>query len=741
MNRKERIISYINSKEYVPLMHEELKMVLGVPKEDEDEFDALMAELRREGAVTVSKRGRYMPRAEQTVAGTLSCNVKGYFGFVITPDAEDDIFIAGDDMNGAIDGDAVLAEITGTARDGRHSEGRVLSVLSRGNETVAGVLYKEKNGCLCLRPDSRKIYTKIIIAPENALDAQIGDRVITGELQYKTNGDIYGSVTDILGGEDELKSITEGIIIENGIKREFDEKTLIEADKTPQSVVKAQLEGREDLRERLIFTIDGDDARDFDDAVSLDILENGNYALGVHIADVTEYVKEGSALDNEAFERGTSVYLPDRVIPMLPESLSNGICSLNPKVDRLTLSCFMEIDKSGGIINNRLAKTVIRSKERMTYNNVNKILSGDSELCEKYAHLTETLTEMARLAEILREKRTKRGAIDFDFPECRVVVDENGEPTDIVRAERGVSNRMIEEFMLAANETVAEFAYWSEIPFVYRSHEPPSFDKIKAFNALITHFGLTIKGKIDEDNPIKPKALQKVLSEAEGTAGERIIASEMLRSLMKAKYTPENLGHFGLAAKYYCHFTSPIRRYPDLCIHRILKLMLDGKLKNTGRLTAFTAEASLRSSDREVAAEMAERDADDLMKAAYMARFVGEEFEAVIANITGFGMFVELDNTVQGLVRLDTMKDDYYEYSENSGAVTGQRTGTVYNVGDTINVTLVKSDIMTRQIDFVRAEDFDGYEEKTKRPNRATRRRKQSKHKNYRGKKKRNGKF
>ena len=734
MNRKERIISYINSKEYVPLKDEELKAVLGVPKEDEDEFDALVAELKKEGAVTVSKRGRYMPKGSGGVTGVLSCNPNGFFGFVIAADDEGDIFIAGDNMNGALNSDTVLVEVMGRAKDGLHRDGRVISVLERGNETVVGVLYKEKNGYLCLRPDSRRIYTKINIAPENALNAELGDRVMAGKLEYGKDGEVYGTVTDILGGEDELKSITESIIIGAGIKREFDAKTLIEADKTPQSVSKKQLEGREDLREKLIFTIDGDDARDFDDAVSLDTLENGNFLLGVHIADVTEYVKEGSALDTEAFERGTSVYLPDRVIPMLPESLSNGICSLNPKVDRLTLSCFMEIDHNGGIINNRLAKTVIRSKERMTYNNVNKILAGDSELCEKYAHLTETLDAMAHLAEILRTKRIKRGAIDFDFPECRIKVDENGEPVDIVREERGVSNRMIEEFMLAANESVAEFAYWSEIPFVYRSHEPPSFDKIKAFNALITHFGLTIKGKIDEDNPIKPKTLQKVLSDAEGSAGERIIASEMLRSLMKAKYTPDNLGHFGLAAKYYCHFTSPIRRYPDLCVHRILKMLLDGKLTNTGRLGVFTSEAAMRSSDMEIAAETAERDADDLMKAAYMAQFVGEEFEGIIANITGFGMFVELQNTVQGLIRLDTMKDDYYVYDENTATVTGQRTGKEYGVGDGISVVLVRSDIMSRQIDFVRAEDFESYEEKPERVHRAKANRQQRRRKQRRKK-------
>lgn len=701
MDRKERILSYINSKEYVPLKFDELATVLSVPREDYEKLSAILDELISEGRVILSKKRRYTPvgNMSDSVTGKLLCNPRGFFGFLICDDAEtDDIFIAGEDMAEALSGDRVLVRTDNRKNSRGHTEGKVMRVLERGNKAVIGVVYRERDGYFHIRPDSRRIYSKIYVRKENASDIKIGDRVLTEKLVYNKDGQIYGEITRILGDENSLKGIAEGIIIGNNIKQEFDAATLREADSLPQNVLTKQIDGREDLRDKLIFTIDGDDARDFDDAVSVDKLDNGNYVLGVHIADVTEYVREGGAIDSEAFERGTSVYLADRVIPMLPENLSNGICSLNPKVDRLTLSCFMEIDKNGDVVNNRLSKTIICSKERMTYDNVNKLLEGKNrKLSERYGYMLPTLRTMTKLADILNKKRIRRGAIQFDFPECHIVVDKNGEPTDIKKEMRGVSNKMIEEFMLAANETVAEFAYWSEIPFVYRSHEPPTYDKIKAFNQLILQFGLQIKGKFDEDTQIKPKALQKVLDDAANEPFERIVSSEMLRSLMKAKYTRENLGHFGLAAKFYCHFTSPIRRYPDLAVHRILKKMLDGSLSQI----PDTHNTASHSSEREASAETAERDVDDLMKAAYMSRFVGETFEGIVANITGFGIFVELENTVEGLIRFENMTGDYYEFNENNGTVIGRHTGKTYSTGDKVSVVLAKADIMSRQIDFV----------------------------------------
>ncbi len=723
MDRKEKILQYIKSETYIPLKSGELAVVLDVPEESVSKLRKILDELCAEGKIYMTKKGRYAPvgSRDMTVVGSLSCNAKGYFGFVICDEEdEEDVFVSGDDMKTALNGDRVLVKIE--KNNEKHRQGRVIRVLERNNMTVVGIIYKEKDGYFCLRPDNRKIYTKICIAPDKMMTAQIGDRVALNIVKYSEDSKVFGEVISVLGEGASLKSCIEGIIIENGIKQEFDKETLREAERIPQKITAEQLESRKDLRELFTFTIDGDDARDFDDAVSLTLKENGNFCLGVHIADVSECVAEGSALDSEAYERATSVYLADRVIPMLPERLSNGICSLNPNEDRLTLSVFMEIGGDGQVISHELHKSVIRSKERMTYNDVNKILEGDDKLCEKYKRMIPTLKLMEELAEILRDMRTCRGAIQFDFPESRAVVDAHGEPIDIVREERGVSNKMIEEFMLAANETIAEYAFWAELPFIYRNHEAPTLEKITEFNNFILPFGFSFKGKIDRDNPIRPKALQRILDEVAGTREERIISSNMLRSLMKACYSEENLGHFGLAAKYYCHFTSPIRRYPDLAIHRILKLFIDGQLDGTKRayLKNYVSAASRQSSEREADAEHTERDVDDLMKTAYMSEFIGQTFEGVVTNVTGFGMFVELDNTVEGLVRVENMTGDYFEYDERAHALVGRRKKRVYTTGDSVKVVLINANILLRQIDFVLEKDAKGaflkrFEEKNDR--------------------------
>lgn len=695
MNRKEKVASYINSEGYVPLKFGELAAVLDVPKDDTDKLNNILSVLISEGRITKSKRGRYSPiSTEGCTAGTLVCNPTGRFGFVLCEDG--DVFIPGADMANALSGDKVMFKITGISARGR-KEGRIIRVLERANKTVVGVIYREKDGFLCLRPDSKRIYSKIYIAPEDSLGASIGDRVTVSELDYTATGRIYASVSEILGDEGSVKGIMDGIIICSGIKREFDAETLAETARMNETVTDEEIKDREDRRSELIFTIDGDDAKDFDDAVSLERLKNGNYLLHVHIADVSHYVTEGCAVDKEAYERGTSVYLPDRVIPMLPEKLSNGICSLRPNEDRLAFTCSMEIDGRGNIVASRLAKTVIRSKERMTYNNVNALLEGsDAALNERYGYMLPTLREMERLAEVLRNKRMRRGAIDFDFPECHIIMNADGEVDDITAAERGVSNRMIEEFMLAANETVAETAQKAGIPFIYRVHEPPSVDKIRDFNKLILKYGLQIDINTG-DKAVSPKEFQRVLDEVKDSAGERTVSSEMLRSMMKARYSPDNLGHFGLAAKYYCHFTSPIRRYPDLVAHRVLTGLAEGR-----RISAHgIGETALHSSETEMTAENVERDADDLMKAAYMRRFVGNSFDAVVSGVTGFGIFVELENTVEGLVRYDSMRGDFYLYDEQSGTAKGSRTGREYRIGDSARVTLVRSDVLSRQIDFI----------------------------------------
>lgn len=737
MDRKEKVLSYIKSKEYIPLKAEEMAVVLDVPYEDIKKLSDILNSLCSDGSIYLTKKGRYMPADGKSavVSGILSCNAKGYFGFVLCEG--EDVFVSGDDMSDALNGDKVLVRLDNSTGDRR--QGHIIRVLERGNDIVVGVIYKEKDGYFYMRPDNRQIYTKISIAPDKMMNAKIGDRVSVKPVKYSPNGKVFGEVDNVLGEENNLKSCIEGIILENGIKQEFDAETLLEAEKTPDKVTDAN--GREDLRNILAFTIDGDDARDFDDAVSLEVNENGNYILGVHIADVSEYVTENSALDREAYERGTSVYLADRVIPMLPERLSNGICSLNPDEDRFTLSLFMEISSDGSVLNHRLVKAVIRSKERMTYNNVNSMLEdNDDMLCEKYSHILPVLKRMEELARILLRNRIKRGAIQFDFPESHIVVNENGEPVEIERENRGVSNKMIEEFMLIANETVAEYAFWSEIPFVYRNHEPPSEEKIISFNKFLINFGLFIKGKIDRDNPVKPKALQQVLDKVNGAPEERMISRNMLQSLMKARYSDECMGHFGLSSKYYCHFTSPIRRYPDLLVHRILKLFIDGKLtgEKAASMRGYTARASARSSDCEVNAEHTERDTDDLMKAAYMHQFVGESFDGVVSGVTSFGMFVELENSVEGLIRLENMSDDYYEFDENAQTLTGKRKKRIYTVGNAVRVVLVNTDILLRQIDFVLEHDYSAkisarFQKKDIRPLRKTLKRKQ----NYR-KRKRN---
>lgn len=698
MERKEKILSFIQSKTYVPLKFDELAAVLDVPSSDLEEFLTYLDELQSEGKIYITKKKRYIAVDEKSdiVSGVLRCNAKGFFGFVLNDGG--DVFVAGDKLGNAISNDTVLVRLDNSESKDKKREGHIIKVVARGNKSLVGVIRREKNGFFRMHPDNGQFYFSVKIAPEDMMSAKIGDRVSCEITEYDKDGKIHGRVTAILGDEKSLKGCIEGIILENSIKQEFDPETLFEAQQIPDEIT--NIGNRADFRSMTIFTIDGDDARDFDDAVSLSMLDNGNYSLGVHIADVTHYVRENSALDNEAFGRGTSVYLADRVIPMLPEKLSNGICSLNPNVDRFTLSVIMEVNADGQVVSHELKKAVIRSKERMTYNNVNKILADDDELNARYSHIVPTLHLMEQLAEILRKKRDRRGAIQFDFPESGIRVDEDGNPIEIIKIVRGKSEKIIEEFMLLANETVAEYAFWAELPFVYRVHEAPSAEKLTDFNAFLQNFNLSVKERIDGDSPIHPKSLQSILDSVKDTPEERMVATRMLRSLMKADYRTENLGHFGLAAKYYCHFTSPIRRYPDLIIHRALKLFLDGK-----EIHCDVSKAAAQSSDREVAAENAERDTDDLMKTAFMSQYIGETFGGVVSNFMHFGIFVELENSVEGLIRVENMEGDYFEFDETSNSLIGRRTGQIYRVGDEVSVVLAKADIISRQIDFVLEKD------------------------------------
>lgn len=702
MDRKERILAYIRSKEYIPLKFSELKAVLGVPSEDETEFLKILDELCGEGSVYITKRGRYASsgRCSNTEKGVLKCSARGFFGFVICDDGGEDIFVAGENMGTALNGDRVLVKIDTNQPDGAHKNGHIIKILERGNTTVTGTLHFRK--FMRLIPDKKQLYSEIRIEPEDLNGAAEGDRVAASIVKYSENGTILGRIDVNFGDGNSLKSCVDGIIFDSKISTEFSDEVMKFVNAVPEEISAEDIKGRTDLRDEMIFTIDGDTARDFDDAVSVKMLDNGNFLLGVHIADVSHYVTLNSPPDKEAYKRGTSVYLADRVIPMLPEKLSNGLCSLNPNTDRLTLSVFMEINSSGEVLRHSIEKSVIRSKYRLTYNNVTALLDGSAELALTYKEIVPALKTMELLADILRKKRKKRGAIQFDFPETEILVDENGFPSDIARAEKGISNGIIEEFMLCANETVAEYAFWAELPFIYRVHEPPSQEKITVFNEFIRNFGLVVKG--GKDGEIHPKALQQILDAVSGTPEERMVASNMLRSLMKAEYRADNAGHFGLAAKYYCHFTSPIRRYPDLVIHRILKAFADGTLSDG----INTEKAAKHSSECEIAAETLERETEDLMKAAYMSSYVGESFDGIISGVTNFGMFAELENSIEGLIRVENMSGDYFVFDELNKTLTGKRNGRTYKIGDHVRITVAAADLLSHRIDFVLAEDMTG---------------------------------
>ncbi len=687
MERKEKVFLYISSKEYTPLTFEELSTSLDVPKKDLPELYSILEELILEGKIFISKKKRYASCENNLLySGTLHCNARGKFGFVSTESLADDIFIAPDNLGTAIDKDEVLVKITGKSR-GRN-EGVIEKVLKRTNTTISAVMTDD----FVAAPDNSRIFKDIKLT--ELQDAKPGDRVLVEITDYSKRGELFGAVVSVLGNSQDLKTLTDAIIFEHNIKPEFEEDTICEADAFPDEILPSDFKSRCDFTKDTIFTIDGDDAKDFDDAVSLKITESGNFELGVHIADVTHYVRQNSSLDSEAMLRGTSVYLADRVIPMLPERLSNGLCSLNPNVNRLTLSIIMEITPAGEVVNHKLTKGVICSCARMTYNNVAKILDGDEGLCKKHSDLVPILKNMHKLSKILTKRRENRGSINFDFPESKIILGDDRRPVKIIKAERNDAHRLIEEFMLIANETVAEFAFWSDIPFVFRVHEQPDSEKMESFKRFIGNFGLFMKGK-----EVHPKDLQQILNHIKGTESETFIASYMLRSLMKAEYLTECVGHFGLAAKYYCHFTSPIRRYPDLMIHRILKDFLDGH--DVMKYHNVVFDAASHSSETERTAELAERDVDDLFKTAYISDFVGANFPAQISGITSFGMFAELDNSVEGLIRLETINGDYYEYDEEMRALVGRRHGRIYRIGDSVEIEVIGADLLSRRIDFV----------------------------------------
>jgi len=584
---------------------------------------------------------------------------------------------------------------------GSRQEGTVIRILERGITQVVGT-YSESKSFGFVIPDDKKIASDIFI-PQHASHGAVEGHKVVVKLTSYPEGRISaeGEVIEILGHKNDPGVDILSVIHKYGLPMEFPEDVMEQANAVSDTIQESEIGSRRDLRNDVLVTIDGADAKDLDDAVTVSKLENGNYKLGVHIADVSHYVEEGSPIDKEALERGTSVYLVDRVIPMIPHRLSNGICSLNPQVDRFTLSCEMEITPDGKVVNHEIFESVIKTTERMTYGNVNKILvDKDEEQLERYEALVPMFQDMEKLAAILRKNRMNRGAIDFDFNEARVIVDEEGHPTDVVLRERSVAEKLIEEFMLAANETVAEHFHRLDVPFIYRIHEDPKPEKLQRFFEFITNFGYIVRGSA---NDVHPKALQEIIEAVAGKPEETVISTVMLRSMQQAKYDPESLGHFGLSAEFYTHFTSPIRRYPDLIVHRLIRTYLvEGKMDEATKekWNANLPEIADHTSKRERRSVDAERETDDLKKAEYMLDKIGEEYTGIIGSVTNFGMFVELPNTIEGLVHVSFMTDDYYRFDERQLAMIGERTGNVFRIGDEIDVRVSNVNKEERAIDF-----------------------------------------
>ena len=700
--RKEIVYKFICDDMYVPMKIKELAIVLGVKKEDRPQLENILVELMAEGKIALSKRGKYTKAEESQVVGVFTSHPKG-FGFVTVEGEAEDIFIPETKVGDALHMDKVQVVVSPRAT-GRRKEGVIVKVLERGMKQVVCTYEQSKSFGFAV-PDNPRFGSDIFIPLEKSKGAVKGHKVVVEITKYAQPGKSpEGKVVEILGHVNDPGTDILSIVRAYELPMEFSEKIMHQVENVAKEVSDADMAGRMDLRDVVMVTIDGEDAKDLDDAVSV-IKDGDNYILGVHIADVTNYVQERSALDVEALKRGTSVYLVDRVIPMLPHALSNGICSLNAGENRLALSCIMTITPKGEVIDHTIAETVIKVDTRMSYTSVKKILEDqDPEEIAKYEHLVPMFEQMRDLAGILRKKRMIRGSIDFDFPETKVILDANGKPVEIKPYDRNVATKIIEDFMLIANETVATDYYWQELPFVYRTHDNPDSEKMQKLSAFINNFGYNIHISRDE---VHPKELQKLLMKIDGTPEEALISRLTLRSMKQARYTTVNSGHFGLAASYYCHFTSPIRRYPDLQIHRIIKENLRGRM-NENRIKHYEEilnDVAKQSSEKERRAEEAERETVKLKKVEYMEEHIGEVFEGVISGVMEWGIYVELPTTVEGLVRVADMNDDYYHFIEETYEMVGERTGKTYKLGQSVSVCVEGTDRINRTIDFSLVED------------------------------------
>lgn len=697
--KKKMIDEFVNSKGYRSMSIKEMAMVLQVPSREKKDFREVLDALAMEGKISIDLKGKIKPLPADVKVGRYMATQRG-FGFVRVENEEDDIFIPGVHTKGALDGDTVQVLVKKEGGEGKRQEGQVLNILERGNSIIVGTYTRSRNFGF-VTPDNQKFTKDIYVAKAESKGAVTGHKVVVeitdfGDEQRKPEG----RVLEILGHVNDPGVDILSVIKAYGLPEEYPDEVMKQIEDIPDEVEESQKAGRADFRDLQTVTIDGEDAKDLDDAITLS-KEGNMYHLGVHIADVSQYVTEGSPLDKEALKRGTSIYLVDRVIPMIPHKLSNGICSLNQGVDRLALSCMMDINEKGEIVKHKICESVINVTRRMSYTSVHKIVEeNDEQERKEYEELIPMFEMMYELAEILQAKREKRGSIDFDFPEAKIILDEKGKPIDVKEYERTQANRIIEEFMLAANQTVAEEYFWSELPFVYRTHETPDMEKIQNLALFIENFGYTLKIKEDE---IHPKEIQKLMRAIAGKPEEGLIGRLALRSMKQARYTTDCEGHFGLAMKYYCHFTSPIRRYPDLQIHRIIKENLHGgmKEKRIEHYQKILPEVTEQTSALERRADDAEREVEKMKKAEYMEQFVGKDFEGTISGLTTWGMYVELPNTIEGMIRVADIPGDYYYYDEDLHRMVGENTGKVYKMGEPLRIIVAGVDKLTRTIDFV----------------------------------------
>ncbi len=712
--RKKVICDLVHDPIYVPMKEKELAMFLQVAKEDREELRAVLRELLAEGKLMLTGGGKYVKSNGRLLTGTFVSNAKG-FGFVEIEGREEDLYIPEEHTGGAFHKDTVEVALL-PENEGKRQEAKVVRIIARGMTQVVGTYDRAGEHYGFVVPDNARLQQDIFVPKERSKGAVSGHKVVVEITDYGTDRKSpEGKVVEILGHVGDPGVDIMSIVRNYELPMEFSVKIMNQVERVPQEVSEADRAGRRDLRDMDMVTIDGEDAKDLDDAVSVSF-DGERYHLGVHIADVTNYVQENSALDREALNRGTSVYLVDRVIPMLPHALSNGICSLNAGVDRLALSCLMTVEPTGEILDYEICESVIRVNKRMSYTVVKKLLEEDSltekeEEYRQYAALLPMFRQMEKLAEILREKRRKRGSVDFDFPECKIILDQEGHPVEIKPYERNVATDIIEDFMLAANETIAQHFYWMELPFVYRIHDVPDGERIRKLAAFINNFGYYMKavgrtGQKTSNEEVHPKEIQKLLAKIAGTPEEPMISRLALRSMRQAKYSVECTGHFGLACPYYCHFTSPIRRYPDLQIHRIIKEQLRGRLgeERIAHYRELLPEVAKHSSETERRADEAERETDKLKKAEYMEERLGEVYEGVVSGITAWGIYVELPNTVEGLVHVSRLPGDYFYYNESKCEMIGEATGRSYRLGMPVKVSVRAADRFSRTVDFDVAE-------------------------------------